>query len=516
HFKRLTSDGDALLTLAFSGISSTLERNRQIAGAGLQNLAITAGGTPRNPRTVVDFETVANGTHALVPSDSPNAISIAFAPPGVVLGGTPIPDSGDATVATTPLVTRDSRGAASLPGGASGAAPAASAVTALPPAPVPVAVPQTAPTPTALGLQPATVTGLRLDPQGDALNVMLGIAGPVTYEWHRLSDDRWYVDLKPATLAMDAQDVPVQSPAVQALRVKGFVGPTDRLPTVRVALTLASPRIVTLIATSDGLQIAVDRLDDLEPQKVGLGELAGGKLVASVVPLPPVVASSPDATGDALPSVPWKFAPPPAGTNPRLIVIDPGHGGSDFGAMHNGLVEKNLTLDISKRLRALLIARGWLVKMTRDSDVDVYQPNDSARDELQARDDIANRTGARLFISVHINAFTSGELNGTTTYYYKTDSYGLADAVHARLAATLPTKDDGIRKENFYVIRHANAPSILIETAFCSNPSDAQLLHSDAFLQKVASGIANGVGDYASPARPIGSNGGGAPDSDGN
>jgi N-acetylmuramoyl-L-alanine amidase len=164
--------------------------------------------------------------------------------------------------------------------------------------------------------------------------------------------------------------------------------------------------------------------------------------------------------------------------------------------MHNGLTEASLNLDISKRLQALLIAHGWLVKMTRESDVDVYQPNDSAHDELQARCDIANSAGARLFISVHSNSFTTSELRGTTTYYYKADSYALADAIHARLAADLPTRDDGIRKENFYVIHHTNAPSVLIETAFVSNPGDAQLLRSDAFRQKVAVSIANGVGDF--------------------
>ena len=526
HFKRLTAAADDHLTLAFTGISSTLEHDREIAGPALQGVSVTEGGTPRNPTTVVDFQTAPNTTHALVPSDSPNAISVAFAPAGVVLGGTPIPATGDATVATVPLLVRDPREAAPLPSGAyrgaqlpPNAQPPPSqqtqiGATTVPP---PLAAPQPYEAPVAGPLENATVNDIRLDPVEQGLDVALGITGRVTYEWHRLSDNRWYVDLKPATLAMDAQSVPVQSDAVQSLRIKGFIGPLDRQPTVRIAMTLASPRIVTLLATDAGLSIAVDRLDDLEPQKVGMGELAGGKLVASVVPLAP--AATMPGPADGIPQdVPpgWKFAPPlAAGVNPRLIVIDPGHGGSDTGAEHNGLVEAYLNLDISKRLRALLVARGWIVKMTRDTDVDVYQPNDSAHDELQARCDVANNAGARLFISVHTNSFTTSALSGTTTYYYKTDSYGLASAVHARLAANLPTQDDGIRKENFYVIHHTSAPSILIETAFLSNAGDARLLRSDAFVQKIASSIASGVGDYASPARPVSSNDGGA-DSDGN
>jgi N-acetylmuramoyl-L-alanine amidase CwlD len=514
HFRRTTADDDEHLTLAFTGIATTLEHDRRIASAVLQGIAISANGTPRNPTTVVDFEAAPGVTHALVPSDSPNAVSIAFGAPGVTLGGTPVPAAGDATVATLPLAPRDPLAARDPRDLQSQAAPAATASdSAAGPAPAP----QTAETPTATGLQTATVTDLRLDPAGEALGIELGVAGAVTYEWHRLSDNRWYVDLKPATLGLDPQTVPVQSDAVRSLRIKGFLGPSDRLPTVRVALTLATPRIVDVRATDAGLQIAVNRLDDLEPAKSGMGEIAGGKLIASIVPLPPpapdAAAASPDgsaaagtaadgsaAGGSAPAEVPppdWKFAPQlSAGVNPRLIVIDPGHGGSDRGAMHNGLTEASLNLDISKRLQTLLIAHGWLVKMTRESDVDVYQPNDSAHDELQARCDIANSAGARLFISIHSNSFTTSELRGTTTYYYKADSYALADAVHARLAADLPTRDDGIRKENFYVIHHTNAPSILVETAFVSNPGDAQLLHSDAFRQKVAVSIANGVGDF--------------------
>ncbi|MGH7727248.1 MAG: N-acetylmuramoyl-L-alanine amidase family protein, partial [Vulcanimicrobiaceae bacterium] len=187
-------------------------------------------------------------------------------------------------------------------------------------------------------------------------------------------------------------------------------------------------------------------------------------------------------------------APP---TDDRMIALDPGHGGSDPGAIGNGLTEKVLTLDISNRLRDVLLARGWKVTMTRTRDVDVYQPNDSARDELQARDDIANAAGARLLVSVHINSYTSSWLNGTTTYYYKPDALPLAQAIHARLAAMLPTKDDGIQKANFYVIHHCTMPAVLVETAFLSNPGDAADLREPAFLQKVAIAIADGVADYA-------------------
>ena len=526
RFKRTSSPNDDRLSLAFLGSGSTLAHERDVPTGNVKSVTITPGGTPKNPTTVFDFDAIPGTAHVLAPSDSPNAVSIAFAPAGSALGGTQIPEQGDANVANAPLLVRYPP-----------LAPAQTAANGVvPPAPPPVAT--EAPAPAALGgpggaagaagppgvnageLPLATVVGFNTEPTDGGLDVKLSIAGNVRYEWHRLPDNRWYVDLKPAALAVTPQDMTLRNPGVESLRVKGFVGPNDRQQTVRLALTLTSPRAVTLVASDGGVTVSVDKADDPVPQRVGFGQVQNGRVVAALgqplspnVPAartpPPEVASDPNES--AIPAPAWKFAPH-AGINRKLIVIDPGHGGSDSGAVHNGLAEKDLTLDLSKRLRAVLVARGWQVKMTRDSDVDVFAPNDSAHDELQARDDVANAAGAALFISIHINAFTSSGLNGTTTYYYKGDSYGLGGAVHARLAANLPTKDDGLRKENFYVIRHAAMPAILVETAFVSNPGDAELLRSPAFLQRVVFSIADGVGDYASQA-PVSSNAAAAPDS---
>jgi N-acetylmuramoyl-L-alanine amidase len=482
HFKRLSDAADEKVSLAFLGTASTLDHDRAVTGPGLRNVSVIAGGTPKNPTTVINFEVPPGGTHVLVPTDSPNTIAIAFAPPGVALGGTAIPADGGPTIATMPLVVREMRVAAAASRGST--------------API---------TPTALTLAVANVTNFETAEAGDSLGIRLAIVGDVTYEWHRLSDNRWYVDLKPATLAIEPQEQSLQNSAVVSLRIKSFVGPLDKLPTVRVAVTLTSPRAVTIVPEPGGMTLAVDRLDDLSATRTGAGELSLGRLIASIVPLPPP-PPAPDETPAPDPS--WKFAPTPqVASNGKLIVIDPGHGGSDSGAAHNGLAEAMLNLDVSKRLRSLLVARGWQVKFTRDGDSDVYGVNASAHDELQARDDVANEANARMFISIHTNSFTSSSLNGTTTYYFNPDSYALASAVHARLAAALPTKDDGIRKENFYVIHHAKMPSILIETAFLSNLADAALLKSESFLQSVAVSIADGVRDFATSQSTVSSHG---------
>jgi N-acetylmuramoyl-L-alanine amidase len=152
---------------------------------------------------------------------------------------------------------------------------------------------------------------------------------------------------------------------------------------------------------------------------------------------------------------------------------------------------------MAKRLRAILIARGWQVQMTHSADQDVYAPNDSARDELQARVDVANRAGARMFVSIHCNSFINSGPHGTTTYFSKPIDVPLAQNVDRDLDRLLDTKDDGIIKSKLYVTLHSNMPAVLVETAFLSNPDDyAKLVNAD-WREKVAEGIANGIDHYA-------------------
>ena len=476
RFKRTSPGGSERLTLVFSGVASTLETKRSIGGsAELRGVSIQSGGTARNPTTTMTFDATPQTMHVLANSDTPNVIAVAFAKSGVGLSGVPIPDAGDAesVIAAAPRPSSSAPSTESSAGPSDEYAPVGSEV------PAEAAIP-----PPPLG-SPVVVTSLDLLPADAALNVRVGVSGPVRYEWHRLTDNRWYVDLKNAMLGIPARDEQPPGSAATGLRVRQLAG--DQNPTVRIAFTLVSPRQVNVVASDNGFTIAIGGLDDLEPQRVGTGRVAGGMLIAS----------APLANPGDLWSTPAAMLHPIVPTNPKLIVIDPGHGGSDAGAAHNGLTEKALNLDISKRLRAILVARGWQVEMTRYTDTDVFAANGSAHDELQARCDIANNAGARMFVSVHINSYTDAALNGTTTYFYKDSDRALADAVHRRLAS-VGTADKGVRKEEFYVIHHTTMPATLIETAFLSNASDASLLKLPAFLQRVAVAIADGLGDYAS------------------
>jgi N-acetylmuramoyl-L-alanine amidase len=521
RFTRLSGPGDEKLEVAFSGTATTLDPERAVGVGALRHISIGLDGSTRNPRTVVDFDLAPGTLRALGPSDAPSVIAFAFAPAGIALGGTRIPSAGDSMLALAPLasfsaakppVARDGRRPWQAPPApappalvppASIATPVAVATRTPLPAPSPGPSDLESPTPFAVPsavpsvTSPAQIVSVTTTPVDEGFDVQLGITGDLRFEWHRLPDNRWYVDFQNVQLATSPLDEPVDSPAVRSLRVKQLG--TDDAPVVRLALTLPSPRLVDVAADKGGITVHVDALDDLAAARAGAGTLAGGALVAAAATAMPNPLDQAPPVEDST----WKFSPAPsAKMNPRLIVIDPGHGGSDTGAMHNGLVEKDLTLNISERLKSVLLARGWQVKLTRESDVDVYAPNDSAHDELQARCDVANNNGARLFISVHVNSFTSSGLNGTTVYYYKASDYGLARAVHERLASSLPTSDDGVQKANFYVIHHTAAPAILVETAFLSNPTDAAYLRSPAFLQKVAVGIADGVGKYAPSAQP--------------
>ncbi|MGH7716953.1 MAG: N-acetylmuramoyl-L-alanine amidase family protein, partial [Vulcanimicrobiaceae bacterium] len=348
--------------------------------------------------------------------------------------------------------------------------------------PTPYAAPVQTPLPVTTT---SVVTGIDVEnPAPDALLIHVATSPGISFEWHRLGIDRFYLDFTNATLTSAAhEDRPTVS-FVQGYRVSQL--PSAATPTVRFAITMTPNRRIDVIPDAQGVTITVADVDatgDFVAQ-VGSGVTGAG----SVAVVPTAVPS--DVTGPP-------GAVPPPGSNPRLIVIDPGHGGSDTGAVHNGVMEKEVTLDIALRLRSLLIARGWLVKMTHDTDRDVYGPNASDVAELQARVDVANNAGARLFVSIHANSSTSSVPSGTTSYYYKPQDRPLAAAIQARLIALLGTKDDGVIRERFYVIHRTTMPAALIETAFVSNISDAARLRSPSFRQQIAVGIADGIKDYA-------------------
>lgn len=175
----------------------------------------------------------------------------------------------------------------------------------------------------------------------------------------------------------------------------------------------------------------------------------------------------------------------PKGT--RKVVIDAGHGGSDYGAIRNGINEKDITLDVAKRVEALLKKEGYAVKMTRTSDVYV---------SLQGRCDISNAYDPDIFVSIHVNSSVRPEITGIETHYYHQESMSLAQTLHSSLASNINSKNRGLFKSKFYVINHTTAPSILMEIGFISNDGERAQLVSEKRKQDTARAIAEGVKNY--------------------
>ncbi len=325
------------------------------------------------------------------------------------------------------------------------------------------------------------VTDLHEQATPDAFTVTISLSGQPNYAWRFLGDGRFYIDIHNASLSTAPRDEMLTDPRVASLRLRE--NGTESEPNVRLALTLVGGPALSIQSDAKTLTLRFAGQRAADALRAGQGQV--GQTVLVQQPIEPVAPAP----------VPVMS---PVGFSRGLIVLDPGHGGSDTGAQHNGLTEKILTLDIARRLRSLLVAQGWSVKMTRDADVDVYAPNDSAREELQARCDIANAAGARYFVSIHINSFTSPDLQGTTTYYYHPQDAAFAAIVEKKLVSALGTQNDGAQKANYYVIHHTTMPAILVETAFLSNSDDAVLLRQSSFRQSVALGIRDGINAYAS------------------
>lgn len=185
----------------------------------------------------------------------------------------------------------------------------------------------------------------------------------------------------------------------------------------------------------------------------------------------------------------------------KIITIDPGHGGSDSGAVGpNGYTEKEGAFAISQKVASILNQSGAKVVMTRDSDVDVYGSNASARNELQARVDVGNNANSDIFVSVHCNAFVNPAANGTQTFYYGSSYQGqrLAQSIQEKMIEANGLRDRGISTCNFYVVKHSYMPAVLIETAFITNYDEEALLSDDEWQTTMAKAIAEGINEYFS------------------
>ena len=179
-------------------------------------------------------------------------------------------------------------------------------------------------------------------------------------------------------------------------------------------------------------------------------------------------------------------------TSPMTVVIDAGHGGFDRGGIPGQRVsEKDMTLDVARRLKSVLAASGYRVVMTRDSDVFV---------PLGTRTAIANSNRNAIFVSVHFNSAPRSSAGGIETYFYSRDSLALASAIHHYVAGGAPSENRGVRRRGYFVLRRTNIPAVLVECGFLTSPTEAAYVQNASYRQKLAEEIAAGVRSRGSVA----------------
>ncbi|MDB9304755.1 MULTISPECIES: N-acetylmuramoyl-L-alanine amidase [Cyanophyceae] len=258
-------------------------------------------------------------------------------------------------------------------------------------------------------------------------------------------------------------------------------------PILRVRLQPQDNTVVVLVQAATGVQIG--ELNQVSNQLLAL-QLQGSRQarVSPPVAFPPL----PPPTQGQLPS---PTAPPPPRSQPAprpvpktraIVMIDPGHGGKDPGAIGIGsLREKDVILPISKRIAAILQQNGVQAVLTRDSDYFV---------SLQGRVDLAQRANADLFVSIHANAISMSrpDVNGLETYYYDSGQ-SLASSIHRSITQNVTIRDRKVRRARFYVLRKSSMPSVLVEVGFVTGAEDAARLRTTAYQNQMADAIARGI-----------------------
>jgi N-acetylmuramoyl-L-alanine amidase len=371
-----------------------------------------------------------------------------------------------------------------------------------------------APSPEKLAALPK-ITGLRHWSSTLGSTVVIDMEDQVPYEVHRLmSPERIYFDLHDAVLVpeLDGKSIDVGESSLTRVRAAQPVAGVTRI----------------VLDTKDGSNFSVSM--ESNPYRLVV-ELRANDRAVAVGQVTPAPSAGRAAAAAALSPLPQKPAEEhlAARTGKFRIVLDAGHGGWDLGTVgRQGLLEKDLVLDVSQRLGKLLEARlGSEVVFTRTDDS--YLP-------LDQRADLANQSQADLFVSVHANYSNLATARGVETYYTNffsapgskelenrenggnvkpvtaslsagglqakiEQSRRLAASVQRSLYATLATKNPGLRDRGikdaaFAVLTGTTMPAILTEISFVSSPADEQKLQSDAYRQQIAEALYKGIAHY--------------------
>ncbi len=250
------------------------------------------------------------------------------------------------------------------------------------------------------------------------------------------------------------------------------------------------------VQPTDFVQIGhLNRLSD-RLLALDLQPLEPTQQTSTISPLP--VNVPPPKSKDSPPPI-WEeqnptTTPRPTPNSRILVIIDPGHGGKDPGAIGiGGVREKDIVLPISLHLQEFLSQNGIEVRMTRGSDFFV---------SLEGRSVRANEAGADLFVSIHANAISlqRPDVNGLETYYFESGR-SLADTIHRNVLRRISTiRDRRVRRARFYVLRKTRMPSVLVEVGFVTGNEDVYRLQDSSYRQRMAEAIGEGILEYIARA----------------
>jgi N-acetylmuramoyl-L-alanine amidase len=254
-------------------------------------------------------------------------------------------------------------------------------------------------------------------------------------------------------------------------------------PLLRVRLRQTDPTtVVILVQPAAGVRIG-------ELNQPGRELLSLQLQRSSTVLLPPGSTPSPTITAPPPATQPRPSSPPRVTQGRVVVLIDPGHGGKDPGAIGlAGLQEKDVILPISKQIMEILKKQGVQVVITRDSDYFV---------DLAPRVAIAERVDADLFVSIHANSMPANrsDISGLETYYFSSGER-LARTIHSSVLRNINIRDRGVRKARFYVLRKSSMPSVLVEVGFVTGREDSPRLGTSAYQNQMADAIARGILQY--------------------
>lgn len=192
-----------------------------------------------------------------------------------------------------------------------------------------------------------------------------------------------------------------------------------------------------------------------------------------------------------------------------VVVLDPGHGGVDPGAVDeaNGILEKTINLQVAQKMRAHLEAAGHTVVMTRDGDDTFCRTAGGGFAKrwvsLEERVALANDRAADLFISIHANSFHDRRCAGPEIFYHRTSGAGqaLAEAFRTALHAARPSLGCRVKPANYYVLRGTNMPAVLLEIGYLSNEEEAKKLLDPGYQEELAAVFAAAADRYLAGGR---------------